>query len=637
MSVLTYNGITLQVTSTKQFAIEPVYSADGSELLWNRLSLQVQGVYNPLATSHNPTSGSAEPGWSPAATHEAIYRALMQPRCALFYGTSPTLGVPETIVESPASGYSTDADGRGPRPLGVDIRFMGESKTWLVTWRVESMLPACPGQPDSPIVSSRFTRAHAVDEDRFTTITTQGVTVFRSDALHALERAADFYRSQIVPKCPLGFRRVGPHIQINEEGNVLAWQVVDREMSYYLGHANDPRNLGVIRFEGVYTQSSSSPDGRSPGQGVDTMASVSIRAYGANESRTPNLMTWAMMLATEKLGLTAADPVVEQGDPMIVSVRASVHMHAKMVDLHIDARIAPTKNGKGFFGGLPTDPLFEDVIKMFPNDGQVPNPAGAQGTRGSYRGMLFANILRTQCTDVSLTPKPPGIDPNNNGNSTLFEPPAVIDVKPTQDILASRTTRYSPDHASGAAFSDYKVDARYEVESGVMQVPASGPAYNRPSAPAKVGASPDSDSDPDAPPEAVFLTLHPPITRKIVHWVAERRGAKPLIPSIRSTDPNEVVVEAPQVSASSATLAPDGITKIWRREGTYYYGLKKYKEPGRDVLHVGVLPWTDFLAGSEEACLMPSEFRHGIADPASSGGGGIGVAPGGSGSPGIDI
>ena len=608
MSTYSYNGVELKITRTKLHTEQPVYSDDGTELLWIKVTLDVEGVLNPQATSINPYTHSPTSGQYPAETWQAIHAALMAPRGQLIYQVGEG---GEDIVRSPLPGAATDAN-NGPHPVGATVRMLGESRTWFVGHQIECFLPACSdGYADlGPIVSNRFNRAHSVDEERLTTIQTRGITHFRSDVLFDLGVAADHFRARVIPAVPLGFRRSALHVEVNPAGNVLSWACVDREMHYALGRADDPRNLGVDRFEGTYTQASVSPDGSNNATGNMVLASVSVRAYGRKDSHKGNMMIWCMKLAIEKLNIPAGPADASKGEAMLVSVRATQHLHAPIVDLHVDARIPPPvpQDAAQGFGPHQLDALFTDEIRLLVNDGNVPNLPNGSGTRGTYRGELFAAALRPVCAAVVAT-KPAGLDPDQTAGYSLDEAPSS-GVSVGIAYPDRQRTKYSREHTSRGAFTDYSVNTRYETETGVHMTPVTGPPDNGDYvSPQRQGEVPD----------ARFLTLHLPATRRIVEWEAERVGSKPLLPAPKSSDPNLVLIEMPHVTASALHLAPDGITPVWRASGRYVYGLRKYATFGDKDLALGVLPWTDFLPGSKEATLAADQFVHGIADDPAAG------------------
>jgi len=70
---------------------------------------------------------------------------------------------------------------------------------------------------------------------------------------------------------------------------------------------------------------------------------------------------------------------------------------------------------------------------------------------------------------------------------------------------------------------------------------------------------------------AAFVQLAAPTLLWVVDWTACRTAVMPVIPSTVTYDRNWVLLDE-HVEPSMLTLAPDGVTPVYRISGTYVYG-----------------------------------------------------------------
>jgi hypothetical protein len=112
----------------------------------------------------------------------------------------------------------------------------------------------------------------------------------------------------------------------------------------------------------------------------------------------------------------------------------------------------------------------------------------------------------------------------------------------------------------------YAMTTVYDWDMGIAQQPLSGPAGNA----------------------ADFVQLYAPTCRKLVYWVAQRIGSKPVLPSPSPADPNNEVLLHKQISPAMPGSMPDG-SQVWTIAGVYTYGLAVPPEED-DPLSAGVSP-----------------------------------------------
>ncbi len=119
--------------------------------------------------------------------------------------------------------------------------------------------------------------------------------------------------------------------------------------------------------------------------------------------------------------------------------------------------------------------------------------------------------------------------------------------------------RFKP-NPPGSVEADYEVVNRQECDQHVYMLGITSPN-------GFLGAT------------AAFVQLAAPTKLWLVDWTACRVGLKPKIPDPRVSDPNWVFLDA-LPETNKITVAPDGISPLYRISGTYVYGCRR---PTTDV------------------------------------------------------
>lgn len=109
---------------------------------------------------------------------------------------------------------------------------------------------------------------------------------------------------------------------------------------------------------------------------------------------------------------------------------------------------------------------------------------------------------------------------------------------------------YSDLQQGPAPFFQYRLDVKYEVFTGIIQVPVAAPA----------------------PRCSEIIRVHQPYGTKVVKWTCERVGAQPICPHWDTGNANEVLTYR-YVQPTYAALSPDGGVQVWRVSGLYVYAL----------------------------------------------------------------
>jgi len=253
-SYIVYNNVILNVTELISFTRVPVY--DGPQWLYNKVNIHVRCTYNPNTVSYTPDPTYtpyviplAQDGNLPATTDQAIRHALSQPRGPLLYVVGN-----QTLVSSPGfqpdrkTLYPCDAKA-GPYPVVHDIIEHVGRKTYLVDFAIETFVnEAWNEMPVAPVVlSHRWVRQQFIDEDFYTTVTTQGHAIFRADVLAVFQinggstqnftdrnpttmAYPDDFRSYLFHEVPNGFKRESAMVRATIDGMGVEYMLVDRQV-----------------------------------------------------------------------------------------------------------------------------------------------------------------------------------------------------------------------------------------------------------------------------------------------------------------------------------------------------------------------------------------------------------------------
>jgi hypothetical protein len=586
---LIYNGIALEFVRTRDYTRTPVWDESGTDLLWVTHRLTVDCLFNAAATAYEGSPPEAAPGTLPAVTDEAIRQALMEPRQLLILQVGDDL-----FLHSPPVGSSVDAN-NGPRPLSCSISRIDGHQTMHVSFSIETDLQECPESSGLkyPFVSSRWTQSHSVSDDLFTTITTSGVAVFRSDLLEAsaVSHYADAFRDRVIPGIPKGFQRKSIQVSLNPSGTRLIFSVVDQEMPYSLGGSDSiAGRLGVHHFTARQTATTvhQGPLGLATGQVV---VGLEVQVFGTPESLRGNLLKFAYRLVSERLRLPAG-PIRPGIDPWLNSFGISEELHARTVSVHASVRV-PGK-GQGDAGASIMGTIGEyvgaDLIDLLANDGENPQPRGG-GVRGTWSGLLLAQAIQSSC---QLVTTPPVVPPAPGAaNPALPSPPPAVQVNVVDD-LDKVVNKLSRDHTDSGTYTDWYMDIKYRTKGGRIACPVAGPT----------GA--------EAPE---ILQLCNPMTEIEVSWTAERIGRAPKVPDPRVSTPGWSLLDYSR-NPLAPPLGPDAETRVYRISGVYQYVFGGVMDPD-SPLAMGAMPWASY---SYEQNAFPAEsFVHGILDSGSGG------------------
>lgn len=221
------------------------------------------------------------PGNDPAITHQTIRHRLTTPRGQLyvFWGrgmeannpragsTTPPvsgpLGQGPLFLESPiASGEGRLAcdckNGPFPKLLNV-VECVGDVLTMMVDFAVETYVNE--GYMNgvgakSALLSNRFGQVHEVGEDSYTTITTEGAAIFRTDVVYALPQSPDSVRSVLFMPIPQGFTRKILYVRGRPDVTGVEYGYRDTQVSvnFVAGPYTKAASMSAVHRQAIYNQ-----------------------------------------------------------------------------------------------------------------------------------------------------------------------------------------------------------------------------------------------------------------------------------------------------------------------------------------------------------------------------------------------
>jgi hypothetical protein len=138
--------------------------------------------------------------------------------------------------------------------------------------------------------------------------------------------------------------------------------------------------------------------------------------------------------------------------------------------------------------------------------------------------------------------------------------------------------------------------------------------YNRYDADLGVYAAGITSPDGFGGGSCAIMQLSAGVLIKAADWTAARLGERPTVPSPDLNDPGwELLRVMPE--AAMVTVAPNGVTPLYRVNGTYFYAKKSAAD---DALDDVTFPKPSWLKDGE-ARRLPPEFRiKGLIDPAGA-------------------
>lgn len=431
MATVRYNGIDLEVVEFQDYHREPIW--DGPTYLYSRHRFQCLAIYNPAATSYHLPTALAQPtaanGFRGPLTDTAIRHHLMQARRELTYRVGNV-----TVLDSP--GFNIDGNRfpvdayNGPTPLAVDVVRVHGTKTFAVSFAVETFVNECYLFRDNPpaLVSHRWRRTEDIDQDYFTTITTSGRAMFRTDLLFAIGAVPDDFRVYLLHPVPDGFKRVQVHANATEDGAVLEYVCIDRMLP--MKHSI----TGVSRIEATHAVQTTAANFdktikelimspftggsfegmlRAAGSAIVcnlpmTNVIVDAKVWGQPHSSRKDLESTAIGIILNRIG-KSLNPITEYTAGKEISLMHDVagkfvHCHCSLLTSVSTASFEGVGNKHNipavniyFPDGSEATDFHDGTLLLTDTDIAGLEPPNHNGSRGAYLKAIAAQALKTPC------------------------------------------------------------------------------------------------------------------------------------------------------------------------------------------------------------------------------------------------
>lgn len=572
MSRVIYGVVELQIVKTNMFSQEAVFDSSGTDLIGVRCTLDVNFVINPSAVAYRTAADCAPVdavGTFPATTTKAIRQYILTPRRTLIYEIG---GV--DVLRSPQLGMATDAE-TGPKAIRCDVWRVDGARTFMGRAVFTTVLAECCDQDEddfSPVLSHRWSDQHQIDENFFTTRIVTGEVIFRRDILDLQNKTADDFRRTIVHPVPDRFQRRRVEVTQNPSGTVLAYRLVDEQQYLSIGQLNP-----ATRLQCFFTTAVRYADG-------DNKAASRVRFVG-KAMGSPNSARFDLfkVLVGCAMGRLRIGNRFGKAQDLILSAQGTESVTTPYVELDITALRVPDPDkgvpfpgtGKGRDGkpAVDGDFLAEDCGPLKMAEVRSPQPPNTAGVRGSWPANLVAAALGTPCTAVTAAPK---VAQNTESAEGDDGGPPVYLVSTNTNLVPRPEWEFGYEDVTHGIYTDCHATTDYVTTEHNFQIPIAGKTTS------SFGHIAPSDN------ECLILSYATPTTKKVVRWKVERVNGKPLLPTPRKDDPNEVLHKH-LVGVGAVEVIADGETPLYSVEGEFTYYLHQSVEGGRDSIGVSPL------------------------------------------------
>lgn len=206
----------------------------------------------------------------PTLTHAVIRHRLSTPRGQLYVFAGPGMesGVPivnttaapvgPIILSSPGLTNVCDCK-NGPIPKVLSLNAaVGDANTFIAEWMCETYINEGQQNNTSPIsalLSNRFSQTQHVDEEGWTSITTQGTAIYRTDSVYTNSLSPDSERQVLFMPIPQGFIRGDIEVQGLPDVTGVNYRYTDtQQKSNFVGGAyTKAASINVLHRQAITT------------------------------------------------------------------------------------------------------------------------------------------------------------------------------------------------------------------------------------------------------------------------------------------------------------------------------------------------------------------------------------------------
>ena len=614
-SVLRYGGVEIPFLRIEEFKQEPVWSADGTDLLYTHITVAVSGVINACFLHGN---------MDPACWVEASRPILLQRghQLDLFIGgvqiippagpTNPNYEAPTTGMEllaspsytnatgciSPGQGTQVNVNGYpppldaklGPKPITLDIRAI-RGGTYAIFYRIETWVPYCAnnGNPGAQsILSNRWESVLDIDQDYFYTRTTNGTLVMNGQVLEAYPAPTILNNNALLILPPLfkNWRRQTLRFSLSSDQLTLTYSIVDRQQ-----YTTIPRPC--VHIEATYAEIAPAPQVQQgyallnvEQQNCDVTVHGDPSTFVANSYPTGNpvnpdqLKYILMQIMFQIVFSRIKHPFTTAGSdgklPMSGSAQYITHfelredMFQPIVGCRVVAFVSRDLTGNPLNSSatwqsnifnqtdVASPILIDDMLQ------QLPTQPISVGNWATY--LLL-------CSVAPQDPCAGGHIPAVYGQYTPYG--TEVYSSQTQSGQTTTGTGYQQivNRSYSCAnyafpFTEYTATVDYPTDFHTLQLPI---MYD-----VEQGTTSGTTRA-----SAVFCQTASPTTKKVVHWKASRIGAWPKAPSPTQVDyygdstPADRVLRSVPLSVGEVELGHDGLTRHYQISGMMEIGMAR--------------------------------------------------------------
>lgn len=546
-----YNGIQLSCSHIESFDSETIYSEDGVDRLYNKVTITVRGIVNGQANITGQNNGDFL---------AYLRKTFSEPRRPL-----QVLANGAFTINFPGTSQALSDAKQGPFPKSVKV-YKIDGATILVDLTIEYYETICP-QTGQYLLSNRFAQSVDIDADGYTTLTTTGTIVYNIEK--DANRTADFYRNKapVVYVTADNFRRINQRYSLSSDGTTLTYEIVDQE-SYqappiYFSNNSSVRNGAITRWEGTYSEESD--PGSKYGIGV-RLATLTLSAWGNRLTPKKVLMTFLVNLI---------DSRIKKAD-IIKYYKISENLNESSCSLVVAVYRTSTNDFVDFQGKItkiqiPTTTFGDPVVfpqkftvSIADDSGALQNTTLTLGPnlvvsdRGTANLQLRIKEVNPTCSDKTGMEATPPFNGATGPNTT-----PTTQGNPQQPSTKSQfeKTGNSVKQSEDYPYVSCNIEQQIVESESIIQLPKASGGSN----------------------ECFFARPTQPISKTIVRFRMERLNKQPDLPNPQIA--GQTLLRKSVILSEPALLA-SGVDRLFAIQGEYIFGYDKTAKIGETAINM---------------------------------------------------
>lgn len=607
-SVLRYNGIDIPFLRVEEFKQEGIFSADGCDLLYTKITIGVSGIINACFLQ-----GGMDPAcWVESARPLLLQRGAQldlyiggvqvipppgptnqnhaEPATGMELAAAPAYKNPTGCI-SAGQGTSIDAplDAKlGPRPLQLDIRAI-RGGTYAIFYRIELHVPYCAaGGVPAQVLSNRWESVLDIDRDYFYTRTTNGTLVLNGQWLTAYPAPTILNNNALLILPPLfkNWRRETLRFSLSSDQLTLTYSIVDRQQ-----YLTIPRPC--VHIEATYAEIAPAPQVQQgyallnmEQQNCDVTvhgdpSTLVDNSYPTGNPVNPDQLKYILMQIMFQIVFSRIKHpfTTENADgklPMSGNAQYITHfelredMFQPIVGCRVVAFVSRDLTGNPLNSSatwqsnifsqtdVASPIIIDDMIQ------QLPTQPISIGNWATY--LLL-------CSVAPQDPCKGGNRPTVYGQFSPYGTTVYSSQTSTGQTTTGTGYQQIVNRSYSCAnyafpFTEYSATVDYPTDFHTIQLPIMYDVEQG----TTTGTSRSS---------SVFCQTASPTTKKVVHWKASRVGAWPKAPNPTQVDyygdstPADRVLRSVPLSVGEVELGHDGLTRHYQISGMMEIGMAR--------------------------------------------------------------